>query len=1097
VTAGQLRLYYSVDRLRQLRSFAVCSLGLIALLSSHLCAQSPQGAIVGAVTDSTGAAVATAKVVLVNQDTKVSREFQTNTTGQYEAPFLPVATYSVTVEAAGFKRFQYSHVKLSTGQTVRIDAVLQVGDVSSSVTVSGGGVQLIQLEKPTISASMGQLELKELPSNFRYFMNYLVMSPGTSGIMNTVVNGGQRLSVNFVMDGVSIKDMVRGEYTAEVGAGPSVEAMEEVTMKTSTAGTDTGLGTAEVHLITKSGSNQFHGSLFEYYRGNFAEARNKFNATSKIPRTVRNQFGGSLGGPIIHNKTFFFFNFEDAELRSGSISRITVPTALERTGDFSDYTALSVLRDPLTGTSTSTQTPFPGKKIPTSRFDSVATKALDYFGYPTPNLSGLTSNYIYSLVAPQYLRQYTAKLDHMLTPKDTLSLRAWQGWTYARIYQAWNTKSANSMRDYLESNVQATWSRIVTPSIANELRFGWWNMPRDIMPENPGTSLFDTLGVTGVDITYPAGQNAGPRFNFGGTGATQAIGANPSFPQVFRTRSFNLTDGLNITRSRHSIKLGAQILWVQSPWSNTSTIRGQLNYTGNASAWWSTNHAFADFLIGIPYSSTLAKPDTKGPIDLREQNYAAYITDDWKISPTFTMTFGLRYEYVSPLTEANNQGLSSFDEYANAIVVNSPSLLSSWPSTIGYLDGLKIVTSRSLGLGNALQIPDKNNWAPRLGIAWRPFGGSNTVLRGGYGVYYADQCILWTGRMGTNQPWATSYNYSTSTNNSNLLSNTIPFPIGSRQAPTFTNFDRNFRTSYTQQWNATLEKTFFGSYAGRLSYIGNKGTKLRQPLNIDQPTSVAKVGSSIVYTYPHPELSGASTSYSLANASYNAMQLEFKKRWSHGFLLSGNWTWAKAIDTDHDDSTPMDSYHLNLDRGNSSYVSRHTVAIWGVYQLPFGRSRHFFPQANRLVDGVIGGWSLSGTSRYWTGQYLSLSANVGTRPDVVAGMDPFQNVPAGRWFNYSAYKDPYYDSDHPTLVFGNSARNSLPTPNQFQMDFSLSKSFTVREGHKVSIRAEAFNAPNHPNLGTPATNIDNTTNAGMITSAGQARYFQWSARYEF
>jgi hypothetical protein len=193
----------------------------------------------------------------------------------------------------------------------------------------------------------------------------------------------------------------------------------------------------------------------------------------------------------------------------------------------------------------------------------------------------------------------------------------------------------------------------------------------------------------------------------------------------------------------------------------------------------------------------------------------------------------------------------------------------------------------------------------------------------------------------------------------------------------------------------------------------------------------------------------------------------------------------------------MNSYALNMDRGNGNYVSRHTVAAWGVYQLPFGRDRHYFAHAGRLLDGVVGGWNLSGTSRYWTGQYVSVTANVGTRADCILGMSAFEDVPAGRWFNYKAYKQTAYDSDNPKIVYGNSARNSLPTPNQYQLDMSIAKTFTIREGHRIGVRAECFNMPNHPNLGTPPTNVDVTSTAGLITSAGQARYFQWSARYEF
>lgn len=1039
-----------------------------------------------------------ATVTITNQDTHVARHYTTNESGYYNAPFLPVATYSVAVAAPGFNNYTQSDIKINTGQTVRIDAALTVGSLVSSVTVSAGGTQLVQTEKPVVATSLGTQELKELPSNGRYFMNYLSLSAGTSGIQNTVINGGQRLAVNFVMDGVNIRDMSGGSFTAEVAnAGPSVEAMEEVTIKSSTAGTDTGLGTSEVHMITKSGSNRFHGSLFEYYRGNFAESRNKFNSTTKIPRTVRNQYGGSLGGPVIKNHTFFFFNYEGFQLRSGSTTRYSVPTALERTGDFSDYTGIATLRDPLTGTSTSTQTSFPNRKIPTSRLDPVAQKILDYFEYPLPNQSGLSSNYLFSIVSPQSVKQYTLKVDHMLSPKDNLSFRSWQAWTYSKSYQGWNEKSAIAMRDYLNTNLQGTWARILTPSISNELRFGWWNMPRSIDPENPGKNLYEYFGITGMNVTDPKGQNAGPRYSFNGTGAVQAIGVSTAFPQTFKTRTGTINETLNIMKAHHSLRIGTQILIVHEPWVSTSNIRGSINYNGSTALWYSTNHTFADFLIGIPYSSSLAQQAASGPAHFREKNYGFFVTDDWKVTPNLTLTLGLRYEYLTPLTDEHDTGLAGYDSYAKAVVVNSPSLLPSFPSVIGSGSGLPIVTSRSLGLGNALQAPDKNNWAPRVGVAWRPLGSNTTVLRGGYGIYYDDTCLLFQGRQNSNQPWVNSYSYYSALTTATLLSNAEPFNTSAKQAPSYTSFDRYFRLPYTQQWNATAEKTFKGDYAWRISYIGNKGTHLRQILNIDQATSVTKTGATTTYTYPIPALSSASTSYSIANSTYNALQTEVKKRWSKGLLFTANWTWAKAIDTDHDDSTPMNSYNLNADRGNSTYVGRHTIAAWAVYALPFGRNRAWLTHAPGWLDAVAGGWSLSGTNRYWTGAYVSLSSNVGTRPDVVSGMDPFQNVPAGRWFNYAAYKDPPYDSDHPTIVFGNSARNSLKTPNQLQMDVSLAKNFTIREGHKIGVRVESFNMPNHPNLGTPSTNIDDSVNAGKITSAGQARYFQWSARYEF
>jgi len=443
-------------------------------------AQSPQGSFQGRVTDATGAAMPGAKVIITNQETQILREAVATEAGDYAAPFLPIGLYTVSIEAAGFKKLVKQDIRLATGQTLRVDLPLEVGDVTTSVTVSGGGMQLVETEKPTLSNTLTARQLNDLPSN-RYFMDFMRATPGVSGTMLTVINGGQRLTVNFVMDGVSIKDRVRGEYTAEVGVGPSIESLEEVSIKTSTMGTDTGLGTSEIHLSTKAGSNEFHGSLYEYYRGNFAEARNRFNATNKIPRTVRNQFGGSLGGPIIKDRTFFFFNFEDLEQRNGDFRRITVPTERMLAGDFSEYPGV-VLRDIDSGTTVAAQAPFPNNIIPAGRIDPSAKTILDFFRYPATNLPGITNNFQTSLVGPKYTRQFTIRGDHRLSGKDTINARIWKAWIKSAVPQGYDLQSTVANIAYNPININGTWVRIITPRMTNEARFGYLDFPRAIYP---------------------------------------------------------------------------------------------------------------------------------------------------------------------------------------------------------------------------------------------------------------------------------------------------------------------------------------------------------------------------------------------------------------------------------------------------------------------------------------------------------------------------------------------------------------------------------------------------------------------------------------
>lgn len=1061
----------------------------LALPGFSLYAQSPQGTIVGTVTDPSRAVVAQVKVLVTNQDTGVTRELTANTAGEYSAPFLPVGTYSVRANTPGFKSFEMKDVRLATGQTVRVDVHLEVGDVTTGITVEGSDVPLIQTEKAVLVSSMGAREIRELPSG-RYFMNYLRFATGASGSSGTVFNGGYRLDVNFVMDGVNIKDRVRGEYTSDI-AGPSVEAMEEVSLKSSTAGTDTGLGTSEVHMITKSGTNQFHGNLFEYYRGNFAEARNRFNSTNKIPRTVRNQFGGSLGGPIVRNRTFFFFNFEGLEARSGSTSRITAPTTLMRGGNFSEYPGL-VLRDPSTSTVIANQLPFPDDTIPASRISPTALTILDYFNYPTANQPGLTNNYLFSLSFPKNDRQYTLKLDHTLSSKDTLSGRLWQDWTHTAYLGGYDLKSNVGLVDYNDTNISATWTRILTPSATNEARFGWYNFPRDLAVMDPGQDLNELFGIQGITIVDPYIQNSGPQFSFGGVGGVQAIGNNTSWPQVLRTRTYAFNDTFSLVKSVHSLRAGVQLLFVHVPYFSVVNTRGALTFTGTNTSWWSSGYAFADFLLGTP--NTAAKADPTPVRNLRERDYGFFVTDDWKVMHNLTLTLGLRYDYISPLREANNVGLSGLDLQTMSVVVNSSTLPSGFDTRIGAAGGLPVVTAESLGLGNALQKPDRNNFTPRMGIAWRPKGNDSMVFRAGYGIYNAETCMLFSARQTYSPPWTYARSFRSSTS---VLSLNTPFQAGSAQTPSITSFDRNIRSPYTQQWNATLEKTLAPDIGWRVSYVGSKGTNLWQPLNVDQATNVTRSGSSYIYTYPIPQLSGATTWFSMANSSYHSLQTEVRKRWSEGFEFTGNWTWAKSLDNNIDSSTPLNSYNLRADRGDSIYAHRHTVSIWGIYEFPFGRGKTFLRNAPRWMDAVVGGWRLASANRWYSGRFVSVSANTGGRADRVLGVDMFSNVPAGRWFNPAAFSVPFYDPENPTIVFGNSARNILPTPSQLSMDMALSKTFHVREGHRIVVRAESFNMPNHPNPGVPATNISDAANVGKITSAGKARNFQWSARYEF
>jgi hypothetical protein len=413
-----------------------------------------------------------------------------------------------------------------------------------------------------------------------------------------------------------------------------------------------------------------------------------------------------------------------------------------------------------------------------------------------------------------------------------------------------------------------------------------------------------------------------------------------------------------------------------------------------------------------------------------------------------------------------------------------------------------VVTSRSLGLGRALQRPDYNNLAPRFGFAWRPFGGGKTVLRGGYGIYFSETAVLFTARQTFNPPFTFSRSFVSDVGQ--RLTTEAPFVAGSLQAPSFTSFDRDIRSQYTQQWNISLERVLVPETSLRVSYVGSKAAKLWVTQNIGQVLSISRAapGGALIREFPIPELSSLTNWNSIGNSVYHSMQTEVRKRWSKGFELQGHWTWAKHIDDDTDSGLPLNSLNLRNERADSIYTPRHVTTFVGIYDVPLGRNRRFLSNVAGLVDSVLGGWQISGISRWYTGRFITPSytnpiGEGGNRPNRASGVDIIDGAPADRWFNPAAFAPVVIDADRPSLSFGNSARNVIPTPSALNVDLSLSKRFQIREGHLLTVRGEAFNAPNVVNLGLPNTNISDAVNVGRITSATAARSFQWSLRYDF
>jgi hypothetical protein len=463
---------------------------------------------------------------------------------------------------------------------------------------------------------------------------------------------------------------------------------------------------------------------------------------------------------------------------------------------------------------------------------------------------------------------------------------------------------------------------------------------------------------------------------------------------------------------------------------------------------------------------------------------------------------------MTPLYEANDMGLAGFDLASRSIAINSPSVPADLPSTVGSGAGIPVVTTRSLDLGRALRNPDKNNFAPRVGFAWRPFGNSRSVLRGGYGVFYSsDESILFQGVATRNQPWVFSRDFASDVGR--RLTTNQPFVAGSLQNPSITSIDRDLKNPYIQQWNATIEQQVAPDTALRISYVGSKGTGLWQPLDVNQAFSTGRsVSGQLTSVRPFPELNSIPTTYSVSNSVYHSLQTEVRRRWSGGVELQANWTWAKSIDNFLDNGIPENSRNLGRERGNSEQLPTHSVNVNAILQLPFGRGRRFLANARGIVDGIFGGWQISGLGR-WTNNggfitptysnQLAAFGVGGNRPNVLPGVDAHATTSDEVFFNPAAFTAPNYDPDNPNIVYGNAGRGILETPGIFNVDLSVMKSFRIVEGHALQVRVDAFNATNHTNFQVfrIGTNISDVNAFGRPTSAHPSRLMQWSLRYAF
>ncbi|MBM3736632.1 MAG: TonB-dependent receptor [Acidobacteria bacterium] len=1075
-------------------------LSLAAITAS---AQTASGVITGSISDATGAVVSGAKVTLTDTQTNQTRQQTANPAGIYEFRALPAGTYRLEAEVQGFKKEQISSVQLTVAQTLRLDFRLEVGQVTESVEVQATAA-LVQASDSNLSQVIDEKRVRELPLNGRNFMQLAFLSSGivTAGRASATQRqanygpafsaGGQRDNTTTVLvDGIEISGMELNNYPYAI---PSLESVGEFRVLTSGASAEFGGNSgAFVNVVTRRGSNEWHGTLFEFLRNDKVDARNFFDRTGRSAPNKRNQFGFIVSGPVtvpkIYNgkdRTFFMFSWEWQRQRNGTTSTTLVPTAAERAGDFTDAGPVA---DPLS------KAPLPGNRIPASRINRVGQGLLNL--YPAANSPDPARNYVN---AP--LRQFdfsipSGRIDHKISDKNSIFWRTTvnqpddvgpgQALTQAFKYDAVQA----------ERHTQLTLGNtyLITPRVVNEFSTGFVRMNRT---RNSADSFrrnwVQELGIQGIP-TQP--------LTFGAPAVTVS-----GFPQagfstnnaffVWITQSFQLVDNLSLVRAKHTIKVGGNFQKKQLNSTQWGAPNGNYGFTGVYSSvppvgTTTRQAAIADALFGFP--ATYAVQTTPYEQRLRYSNGSWYVQDDYRASPNLTLNVGLRWEYFGKPHDL-------FDRIA----------------TFDIAAGQQLLPGQS-GTPRGLMNPDRNNFGPRFGFAWRARGTEDLVVRGAYGVYYSPPIGNDFRSRGFQDPFAflvnRPYRPANPTSPAPLFTADSPLANADRQVNlTRAGVARNFRDAYVQQWNLSIQKLVMANLLAEVAYRGSKSTRLPTNLDYNEISPNPPQPPDFRLIFPYPTLAGVSILESRAAGNYHAFTARMERRYSNGFTILGNYTFSKTL-TDVDSSTvgvaigagsfgPNTIKNLKDNKGPAVFDRPHQFNLSAVYEVPF------FRKAPALARLLLGGWQVAPIWTAYQGAYLTPgNFNVqftGARPDALRN----PNLPRGqrtidRWFDTEAIQNAVPGR------FGNSGKGIIQGSGVNNWDINFSKNFNFTERHRLQFRAEMFNAFNHAQFDDPlmqpvvrdAAGRVLNPNAGKVTSASDfgfrqtERIIQFGLKYSF
>ncbi|MES2390311.1 MAG: carboxypeptidase regulatory-like domain-containing protein [Acidobacteriota bacterium] len=1065
---------------------------LFAFATACLQAQTVAGTLVGTVTDASGGTVPRASVVVRNVDTNQMTATQTGGTGDYSVPNLQPGNYEITIAANGYKKVRVPDIRLQLSTTQRTDVRLDVGS-EAAVEVTAAPAE-ISTDTSSIADVIDMKSAEDLPLNGRTVDRLIMFAPGSTGesSSNPNIGGSQHWGgAYFTVDGGAFNDVGNGggaySYATNLTTMPSTEVIQEMRVETNLAKAESPAGTS-IAILTKSGTNRFHGSLYEFNRNRVMAARDYFSRVGVIakPPYNRNEFGFIFDGPIWKDRTFFLASAEYLLQRQSKTNTMSVPTDAMRQGNFA---GLAALKDP-----TNKGLPFPNNQLPS--IDPRAAALIKF--YPEPNQPGTdvtgTANDLVQNDGIKYdVKRYGLKFDHQLTPMNQLTI----GGNYSigdpyQVAQSVPTNYGNwANAGYYTQSAFIRDTATIGHSMVNESRVGYFSHRSIRVGQNTDydpTKLFPTLygplpigGLPTVNIT-------------GYTKIGDYGGAGHNFTTLIQP-----VDNFTWQHGRHTFKTGADInliaLGVKSGVGaaslGTFTSAAGSRYTGNA---------FADFLLGYISSDTRATPSEANTAHYEQ--YGLYVQDDWQVNSRLTLNIGFRYDLQT--TERQRDGdVTNFDPATGKYVIrsvngkisddaaNSPALkLALYP----------FVTSEANGWGSTMLFTDKKNFGPRLGFAFRPYGGQSTVVRGGYGIYYNYvPFFIGPNQLTTvNYPFSLTETFTATSSSTPSLTLANPFPgQGTVTAnPTAYMVDRQLKNARIQQWNLTVEQIIPGRIGLRLTYLGNRGTQIpwygfNENLPYPQRATSTKE-PTLQAERPYQPWGDISALVTKGKAFTNQMQVVANKQARNGIFLQSSFTWSKSMDNVPVSGTPENPYRPQDDWGNADTQHALNFYLSASYKLPF--------KGHGLKGGLIGGWQLSTMTAWHSGLPFTPTFTSGvvgwyaTRASVVPGVSPYAaNKTLTNWLNPAAFKKP------DPFTFGTARRNSLIGPGEYYSDVSVLKSFAIHEKLNLQLRMDAFNVLNHPNFGNPGANISVGT-FGTITGtlgSGPNRLVQLGGRLRF